>query len=311
MTVAYDGTNYCGWQVQPNGESVQAAIERAILKLTGEQVSVLSAGRTDSGVHALGQVVSFRTSSPIPGNGLRKALQKFLQPDVIIRDLQDTHSEFHATYSARKKRYRYVIHNSRTHNPFLRNYVWHRHSRLDSDAMHDAAQELIGRFDFRSFESHWPNKATSVRTVMELTVRREGYCPIFFERPGGLCGVLTSGGGFDAQSEGEFIWIEIVADGFLYNMVRAIVGTLLHVGTGRWDSQDIRRIRDAMDRSQAGDTAPPQGLYLVEVDYGDNDPQAGPVLSPESRGGSAFHQAETPGEFRNDGDGIGETPRRE
>jgi tRNA U38,U39,U40 pseudouridine synthase TruA len=102
-----------------------------------------------------------------------------------------------------------------------------------------------------------------------------------------------------------------VADGFLYNMVRAIVGTLLHVGTGRWDSQDIRRIRDAMDRSQAGDTAPPQGLYLVEVDYGDNDPQAGPVLSPESRGGSAYHQAETPGEFRNDGDGIGETPRRE
>jgi tRNA pseudouridine38-40 synthase len=267
MTVAYDGTNYVGWQIQPNGESVQAAIERAILKLTGEQISVLSAGRTDSGVHALGQVVSFRTDSPIPCDGFRKALQKFLEPDVVIRDLQETHTAFHATYSAKKKRYRYVIHNTRTHNPFLRNYVWHRHSRLDDVAMHAAGQQLVGTYDFRSFESHWPNKATSVRTVMELTVRREHYCPIFFgsprgELPGRFCDTAT-------RETGDFIWLEIVADGFLYNMVRAIVGTLIHVGTGRWTADDVRQIRDAQDRSVAGDTAPPQGLYLVAVDYGD------------------------------------------
>lgn len=268
MTVAYDGTNYVGWQVQPNGESVQAAIERAILKQTGEQISVLAAGRTDSGVHALGQVISFQTNSPIPCDGFRKALQKFLEPDVIIRDLQETHDDFHATYSAKKKRYRYVIHNTRIHNPFLRNYVWHRHSRLDDAAMHQAGQELVGTYDFRSFESHWPNKATSVRTVMELTVRRQHYCPIFFES---LCGelpdVVKESG---SEPEGEFIWLEIVADGFLYNMVRTIVGTLIHVGTGRWNADDVRRIRDAMDRSQAGDTAPAPGLYLVEVDYDDD-----------------------------------------
>ena len=266
MTVAYDGTGYVGWQVQPNGESVQAAIERAILKLTGETISVLSAGRTDSGVHALGQVVSFRTESPIPCDGFRKALQKFLEPDVIIRELEDVADDFHATYSAKRKRYRYVIHNVRTHNPFLRNYVWHRHSRLDDVAMHAAGQELVGKFDFRSFESHWPNKATSVRTVMELTVRREHYCPIFFELPRGE--LPESQRGHAGQSQGDFIWLEIVADGFLYNMVRAIVGTLVPVGAGRWTPGDVRRILDAQDRSQAGDTAPPQGLYLVEVDYG-------------------------------------------
>lgn len=274
MTVAYDGTSYVGWQIQPNGESIQSAIEWAIEQLTGERLSVLSAGRTDSGVHALGQVVSFRTNSPIPCEGFRKALQKFLQPDVVIRELSETADDFHATYSAKKKRYRYVIHNCRTHNPFLRNYVWHRHSPLDSAAMHEAAQELIGTFDFRSFESHWPNKATSIRTVMELSVRREDYCPIFYESTGRFHDGLrhagaADGASSDAASSGEFIWIEIVADGFLYNMVRAIVGTLIHVGTGRWNREDMRRIRDAMDRSEAGDTAPPQGLYLVEVDYGE------------------------------------------
>ncbi len=282
MTVAYDGTNYVGWQIQPNGESVQAAIERAILKLTGEQISVLSAGRTDSGVHALGQVVSFQTASPIPCDGFRKALQKFLEPDVIIRDLQETHAEFHATYSAKKKRYRYVIHNTRIHNPFLRNFVWHRHSRLDDEAMHQAGQELVGTYDFRSFESHWPNKATSVRTVMELTVRREHYCPIFFESPRGELPGPRNGG--DSGHNGDFIWLEIVADGFLYNMVRSIVGTLIHVGTGRWTADDVRRIRDAMDRSQAGDTAPAQGLYLVEVDYSD--------ASDDDRPRNDSHQSE-------------------
>jgi len=258
LTIAYDGSNYVGWQIQPNGPTVQVAVEKAIKRLTGEEASVLSAGRTDSGVHALGQVASFQTESAIPIDGFRKALNKFLPDDVIVRDAQEVPLDFHATFSAVQKRYRYVIHNCRTHNPFLRNYVWHFHQDIDSAAMHEAAQELVGKHDFRSFESHWPNKSSSIRTVKEVTVRRQNFCPLWLEEA-------------DRQpsdgNAGEFIWLEIVADGFLYNMVRAIVGSLMPVARGRWDGRDIRRILTAMDRSAAGDTAPPNGLYLVHVDY--------------------------------------------
>lgn len=258
LTIAYDGSNYVGWQIQPNGITVQAVVERAIRKLTGERISVLSAGRTDSRVHALGQVASFQTESSIPIDGFRKALHRFLPDDVIIRDAQEVPLDFHATFSAVQKRYRYVIHNCRTHNPFLRDYVWHFHQDLDSTAMHVAGQELLGTHDFRSFESHWPNKASSVRTIKEVTVRRQSFCPLWLEE---------SDRQPSEKDAGDFIWIEVVADGFLYNMVRAIVGTLIPTGRGRWDADDIRRIVAAMDRSQAGDTAPPNGLYLVHVDY--------------------------------------------
>lgn len=259
MTIAYDGTNYVGWQIQPNGPSVQSAVEYAIQKQTGEDVSVVATGRTDSGVHAMGQVVSFRTNSPIPCDGLRMALQKFLNPDVFIRSVDEVPDDFHATYSAKKKRYRYVIHNARIHNPFLRNYVWHQHGVLDSAAMHDAAQKLIGTHDFRSFESHWPNKASSVRTVMEVTVKRQRFCPLWF----GSNDLAPAD-----EDAGDFIWIEIVANGFLYNMVRSIVGTLVFVGRGRWNSEEVERVLIAKNRSIAGDTAPAFGLYLVEADYG-------------------------------------------
>lgn len=258
MTIAYDGANYVGWQVQPNGPSVQTAVEKAIQKLTGVKANVLSAGRTDSGVHALGQVASFQTESSIPCEGFRKALHKFLPDDIIVRDVNEVPPDFHATFSAVQKRYRYVIHNCVTHNPFLRNYVWHYHQDLDSAAMHAAGQRLLGTHDFRSFESHWPNKASSVRTIKEVTVTRHNFCPLWL----GDSDQVPSD-----DDAGDFIWLEIVADGFLYNMVRAIVGTLVTVGRGRWNGDDIRRIVSAMDRSEAGDTAPPNGLYLVHVDY--------------------------------------------
>jgi len=264
LIIAYDGTGYVGWQTQPNGPSVQTTLEAAIRRLTGEQVNVLAAGRTDSGVHALGQVASFQTSSTIPCDGFRKALQNYLPDDIIVRDASDVPQDFHATFSAKRKRYRYVILNGRIHNPFLRRYVWHYHAELDADAMHAAGQVLVGRHDFRSFESQWPNKATSVRDVMELTVRRHPDCPLWFSD---LSPTQSASG------SGDFLWIEIVANGFLYNMVRAIVGTLVHVGRGRWRTADVRRVLDAMNRSQAGDTAPAHGLYLVQVDY----PDAAPV----------------------------------
>lgn len=258
LTVAYEGTNYVGWQVQPNGPSVQTTIEGAIRKLTGENVNLLAAGRTDSGVHALGQVASFRTESPIPADRFSFALQRFLLTDIMVREADEVPLDFHATYSARRKRYRYVIHNGDRPNPFLRRFAWHCHGPIDSAAMHEAGQALIGRHDFRSFESHWPNKATSVRTVLEVTVRRQRYCPLWYE-PDDV--------GPSAEDAGDYIWIEIVADGFLYNMVRTIVGTLLFVGRGRWDADDVHHIVSAMDRAQAGDTAPAHGLYLVNVDY--------------------------------------------
>ena len=258
LTLAYDGTSYVGWQVQPNGPSVQAAVERAILKLTGERVRLYAAGRTDSGVHALGQVANFYLESQIPCAGLLHGLQRHLPTDIAVREVREVAPQFHATYSARRKRYRYVIHNHRVPDPFVRRYAWHFGGRLDSEAMHQAAQELVGTHDFRSFESHWPNKASSVRTVTEAPVGRYGGWPVW-----------TQGESLDQspRPDGDFIWFDIVADGFLYNMVRAIVGTLIKVGRHRWSVEDVRRIVTSLDRAAAGDTAPPQGLYLVRADY--------------------------------------------
>ena len=258
LTLAYDGTNYVGWQVQPNGPSVQAKVEEAIEKLTGESARLLVAGRTDSGVHALGQVANFETESRINCCNLRSGIQNFLPDDIVVRQAADVGPEFHATYSAKQKQYRYVIQNSQVRDPFLRKYTHHVRTELDSSAMHAAAQVLVGTHDFRSFETQFPNKATSVRTVTEVTVERHHGCPIWSQQ------VVPER---HARRDGEFIWLEIVADGFLYNMVRAIVGTLLRVGRQTWTAKDVVRILESRDRSQGGETAPAHGLYLVSVEY--------------------------------------------
>ena len=166
MTLAYDGTNYVGWQIQTNGRAIQEVVERAIFRLTGENVRLLVAGRTDSGVHALGQVCSFQTETRIPCLGFRNALQDILPEDILIREVEDVPLSFHATYSAKCKHYRYVILNSKLPNPFSKRYAYHYHVELNAELMQAAAQELIGTHDFRCFESKWPNKATSVRTIM-------------------------------------------------------------------------------------------------------------------------------------------------
>jgi tRNA pseudouridine38-40 synthase len=258
LTLAYDGTNYVGWQVQPNGVSVQSVVAAAIEKLTGESPTLLAAGRTDAGVHALGQVANFRTNTAIPCENIRAGLQSYLPHDIAVREAVEVPECFHATHSAVRKRYRYVIHNSRVRNPLLRNYVWQVHEPLDVVAMHEAGQALVGTHDFRAFESHFPNKATSVRSVMELAVSRHDEWS------------LWSGSREAARPHGEegpFISFEICADGFLYNMVRAITGTLVDVGRGRSGIDDVKRILESQHRSQAGPTAPSQGLYLVSVDY--------------------------------------------
>ena len=261
LTLSYDGSDYVGWQKQPNGRSVQSTVESAIERLTGETASVLAAGRTDAGVHALGQVANFRTECNLPCDNIRTGLQHFVPPDIAIREAVEVPLEFHATYSAKQKRYRYVILNDYVEQPFLRRYVWNRTCGIDACGMHEAGQVLVGKHDFRSFESHFPNKATSVRTVTELTVRRCDVWPVWNPiNPPSSSGTVE-------DDRGDFVVLDIVADGFLYNMVRSIVGTLVKVGRGAWTAGGVRQVLEAQDRAQAGETAPAQGLYLVSVDY--------------------------------------------
>ena len=265
LKLAYDGTKFCGWQVQSNGPSIQATLERAILKLTKEKSALFSAGRTDSGVHALGQVANFHTHCAIPAENFRPALQAFLPPDIVILETCEVPLEFHATFKATHKLYRYLIDNSPVPLPFLRGYTYSMRRELDAAAMHEAAQRLVGKHDFRSFETDWPNKVTSVRTVREITITRQ---PLWR-----LLTATSSSGNLpkiapqQQTSGGEIICMEIIADGFLYNMVRSIMGTLINVGRHKWTIEDVARILSAQNRSVAGSTAPACGLYLVEVWY--------------------------------------------
>jgi tRNA pseudouridine38-40 synthase len=261
LTLAYDGGGFSGWQVQPGRRTVQGVLERAIAELTGETTRVLSAGRTDAGVHALGQVASFRTTATIPPEKWRPALQSRLPQDVVILESAAVDDDFHATYSAVSKRYRYVLWESRLDDPFLRRYVWRVPSPLDGEAMHAASQPLLGTHDFRCFETDWPNKASSVRTVLDVQWRRVPAWPVWSPRP-------LDQPPLGDDRRGEFLVFEIAADGFLYNMVRAIVGTLVNVGRGQWPVDVLQEILASQDRSRAGETVPPHGLYLVSVEYG-------------------------------------------
>jgi tRNA pseudouridine38-40 synthase len=244
LTLAYDGTAYAGWQVQPGRSTVQGVLEAAIEKITGTPVRVIASGRTDAGVHALGQVVSFHTESRPPPEVFLRALNAELPHDVAVLEAMEAAEGFHAIRDAVRKRYRYLIHDGPVRDVFRRNYCWQHSGWLDADAMHRAGQVLVGKHDFRSFQSSGAERASSVRTVCEISVRR------------------------GRGSERDLITTEVEADGFLYNMVRAIVGTLVEVGRGArpesWPGQVLR----ATDRRAAGPTAPPWGLFLVRVEYG-------------------------------------------
>lgn len=272
MTLAYDGTNYCGWQIQPNGISLQAVVEKSLEDFTSDATRVVASGRTDAGVHAIGQVISFTTRSTAPCEGFLHGLPRYLPDDVVVREVREASAGFNARYDAKSKWYRYVIHNSPIRTPFLRDAVFWQRARLDHEAMHAAVQCLIGKHDFRSFETQWPNRSSSVRTVINASVTRisgwSAWQAAQIEFPADSVtkkSFLQTECGPDFEP--AFICFDIEADGFLYNMVRAIVGTLIHVGRGRWTPADMRRILETGDRTHAGETAPPQGLYLMRVDY--------------------------------------------
>jgi tRNA pseudouridine38-40 synthase len=258
LTLAYDGTAYVGWQVQPNGVSVQSVVEEAIRNVIGKPVSLLAAGRTDAGVHAIGQVANFHIESSIPCRGFKAGLTTFLPADIVVRTAEDVGLEFHATHDARRKQYRYVIYNARPRYPFLRRFAHEVYAPLDTAGMQEAAQVLVGRHDFRAFESHHPNKATSVRTIFEARVQRHAGWSTWHADSDAVC---------EHSQAGAFIWIDLVADGFLYNMVRAIAGTLIRVGERKWSPADMRAILESGERRRAGSTAPACGLYLVRVEY--------------------------------------------
>ena len=241
LTVAYDGTDFSGWQWQPECRTVQGVMEAAITEVTGETVRVVSSGRTDAGVHALGQVVSMSTGSRHDSTTLMKALNANLPRDVAVHEVREACHGFNAIDDAVAKLYRYVIQDEPLQDVFSRRFAWHLRTRLDCDAMRTAVATLVGEHDFKSYESAGSQRVSTVRTIRSFTVARSEY------------------------QNGERLLIEVEADGFLNKMVRNLVGTLIEVGKGWRPSTWPQQILAARDRRQAGMTAPAQGLFLVRV----------------------------------------------
>ena len=249
LTISYDGTRFVGWQRQAEGVSIQGLLEEALARFEGAPVAVHGAGRTDAGVHALGQVASVQLSSAHPTDVVTRGLNACLPQEVRVIGVQEAAENFHARFSARSKTYRYLLHNAPTASPFDRAFVWHVPETLDLNAMRTAAAALVGRHDFAAFESAGGGTTESVRTI----TRSELAANIF--------------SGWDDQSRGTLLAYEVSGDGFLRHMVRAIVGTLVEIGRGRRPSASMASLLESGSRAAAGATAPPQGLFLVRVEY--------------------------------------------
>lgn len=243
LTLAYDGTDFCGWQAQPGQRTVQGELEAAWREITGETVRVTATSRTDSGVHALGQVVGVESESRLSAAELLGGINAKLPADIVLMNIEAALEGFHATRDAQRKRYRYQIHNDRCRPLFDRDRVWHVPQPLDVAAMHRSGQVLVGTHDFASFQSVGSERESTVRTIFAVQV---------------------SHGSGEQQSQ---VAIEVEGDGFLYNMVRIIAGTLVEVGVGRRDESSLGEVLAACDRRAAGKTAPPQGLTLLRVEF--------------------------------------------
>jgi tRNA pseudouridine38-40 synthase len=242
LTLQYDGTDYVGWQRQGVGVSIQGLLEDALFRFEGSPVTVHGAGRTDAGVHALAQVASVSLATAIDTPTLGRALNAVLPPDVRVLGVDEMPAEFHARFSAVGKVYEYRIVNAPIVSPFLQRYTWHVIPPLDLDAMREGAALLVGAHDFAAFQG-----AGSAATSTDRIVRSIDW---------------EDGGGYDFP-----LVVRIHGDGFLRHMVRNMVGTLVEVGLGRWTPVRVAAIRASLDRTQAGPTAPPRGLFLVSVLY--------------------------------------------
>ncbi len=240
LLIEYDGTNYLGWQVQAKGQTVQGTIEEKLALLTGERVHLLGSGRTDAGAHALGQVANFKTKSQMEVQTFQKALNSLLPSDIAIIKIEEGDEEFNARGSAKSKVYEYRILNQEIRSVFHREYAWHIPQRLNLREMKKATQILLGEHDFSSFRSAGTPNKTAIRKVFRAEWRR---------------------------SKEGFLRFEIEATGFLKQMVRAMVGTLVEVGKGKTSVEEFREILESKDRGKAGPTAPAHGLFLKEVRY--------------------------------------------
>jgi tRNA pseudouridine38-40 synthase len=240
LTIEYNGAPFVGWQRQDNGASVQGALEEAIFKLSGETVTVTGAGRTDAGVHALGQVAHFDLVKEFAADKIRDALNHFLRPSpVAILETRIVDAEFHARFSAKARHYLYRILCRRAPPALESGHVWHIVRDLDAEAMHAAAQVLVGAHDFTTFRAAECQAKSPLKTLDRLDVSRAG----------------------------EEVHINASARSFLHNQVRSMVGSLKLVGEGKWTRRDLADALKAKDRSECGPVAPPDGLYLVRVDY--------------------------------------------
>lgn len=239
LTVSYDGTNYCGWQVQPNGVTIESELNQHLSELLKEEIHVIGASRTDAGVHAMGNVAVFDTQARMPAEKISFAMNTRLPEDIRIQRSEEVPADFHPRFQKTIKTYEYRICNRTFPDPCSRLYALHYYWNLDEQKMQQAADYLIGTHDFTSFCTHKPEITDHVRTIYSLDVLREG----------------------------DMIRIRICGNGFLYNMVRIITGTLLRVGSGMLSPEEIPEILAARSRSRAGETARPHGLTLVEIRY--------------------------------------------
>lgn len=239
MTVSYDGKDFAGWQVQPRQRTVQGSIQQTLSRLFGHPITIHGSGRTDTGVHALGQVFHFSGTATIPIERMLKAVNSCLPKDIAITDAVIADPRFHARYDVHEKTYRYRILNTPVRSPLHHHYAWHIPEPLDIAAMEPALPLLLGTHDFAGFAASGSSQKTTVRSMTRAAVWQEG----------------------------DEILLEFAADGFLYHMVRNLAGTLVDVGRGRKQASWVADIMAAGNRSLAGITAPPQGLYLMHVKY--------------------------------------------
>lgn len=267
LTVQYDGSRYSGWQTQPGKKTIQGELVEAMSNLVGTKIPVHGASRTDAGVSALGQAALFEIDCSIPTENFPNALNGRLPRNIVVTSAEEVHPKFDLLGEVKSKLYRYTIYTGRYRPVLELNQCWHLHKKLDITAMNEAAQLLVGTKDFKSFASAADKRESSVRTIFRCEVNspcvmREASCETNNNDTHNTQYAIR-----DTQHDNKLIYIDVEGDGFLYNMVRNIVGTFVEIGVGRWMPEKISEILEARDRTAAGRLAPPQGLCLMWIRY--------------------------------------------